>query len=82
VVNSHRAPPAMSAEASDNQKLVLAAAIVESQPIRKWAQSNGVPERTAYNWAAEPLVRSETESIRTGKGVRNEWHEDSPNLWR
>jgi hypothetical protein len=60
----------MSAESTNSQKLMLAAAIAEGQPIRKWAQSNGVPESTAYFWAAEPLVRSETESIRTGKGVR------------
>ena len=64
MANCHRPPPAMSAESTNSQKLNLAAAIAEGQPVRKWAETNGVPERTAYYWAAEPLVRSETESIR------------------
>ena len=63
MANSHRPPLAMSGESSNSQKRMLAAAIAEGQRIRKWAETKGVPERTAYYWAAEPLVRSETESI-------------------
>jgi hypothetical protein len=54
----------MTGESTNSQKLMLAAAIAEGTPITEWAQSNGVPERTAYRWANEPEVRAETNSIR------------------
>jgi hypothetical protein len=54
----------MTGESTNSQKMLLAVAIAEGTSIATWASSNGVPERTAYRWAAEPEVRSETESIR------------------
>ena len=53
----------MTGESVNSQKLLLAAGIAEGMPIAKWASSNGVPERTAYYWAAQPEVRAEVESI-------------------
>jgi hypothetical protein len=54
----------MTGESTNSQKMLLAAAIAEGMSVAKWASSNEVSERTAYRWAAEPEVRSETESIR------------------
>jgi hypothetical protein len=54
----------MTAESTNSQKLLLAASIAQGTPIATWAAENGVPERTAYRWAADSEVRSETESIR------------------
>jgi hypothetical protein len=54
----------MTGASANSLKMLLAAAIAEGSAVDKWASSNGVPERTAYRWGAEPEVRSETESIR------------------
>jgi len=54
----------MTGESTNSQKMLLAAAIAEGTAVEKWASSNGVPERTAYHWAAQPEVRAEVESIR------------------
>ena len=54
----------MTGESTNSQKMLLAVAIAEGTSVATWASSNGVPERTAYRWAAEPEVRSEIESIR------------------
>jgi hypothetical protein len=54
----------MTGESTNSQKMLLAAAIAEGTSIAKWAAANEVVERTAYRWAAEHEVRSETESIR------------------
>ena len=54
----------MTGESTNSQKMLLAVAIAEGTSVATWASSNGVPDRTAYRWAAEPEVRSETESIR------------------
>jgi hypothetical protein len=35
----------------------------------KWARINEVTERTAYRWAAEPLIRSEIESSRRRRAL-------------
>jgi len=55
---------AMTGESTNSQKMLLAVAIAEGTPVEKWASTNGVPERTAYHWAAQPEVRAEVESIR------------------
>ncbi len=44
---------------------MLAIAVADGIPVAEWALQNGVNERTAYRWAAEPEVRSEVESIRS-----------------
>jgi len=44
--------------------MLLAVAIAEGTPVAAWASRAGVPERTAYHWAAQPEVRAEVESIR------------------
>jgi hypothetical protein len=54
----------MTSESANSQKLMLAFAIADGTPVAEWALSNGVPERTAYRWAAEPEVRAEVESVR------------------
>ncbi len=54
----------MIGESTNSQKLLLAAAVAEGTPVAEWASSNGVPERTAYYWAAQREVRAEVESIR------------------
>jgi hypothetical protein len=54
----------MTGESTNSQKMLLAIAIAEGTPVAEWASLNGVPERTAYNWAAQPEVRAEVESIR------------------
>jgi hypothetical protein len=54
----------MTAESTTSQKLLLAFAIAEGTSVEKWASANGVPERTAYHWAAQREVRAEVESIR------------------
>jgi len=50
----------MTGESANSQKMLLASAIAEGKAVAKWASSNEVPERTAYRWAAESEVRSET----------------------
>ncbi len=55
---------AMTGESTNSLKLLLAAAVARGMPVEKWAAENGVNERTAYRWAAEPAVRAEVESIR------------------
>jgi hypothetical protein len=54
----------MTGESTNSQKLLLATAIAQGTSIAQWARNNGVPERTAYYWAADSEVRSEVESIR------------------
>ena len=54
----------MTGESTNSQKMLLAVAIAEGTSVATWASSNGVPERTAYRWATESEVRSETESLR------------------
>ena len=54
----------MTGESTNSQKMLFAVAIAEGTSVATRASTNGVPERTAYLWAAEPEVRSETESIR------------------
>jgi hypothetical protein len=54
----------MTGESTNSQKSMLAAAIAQAEPVARWAGASGVPESTAYRWAAEPGVRSEIESIR------------------
>jgi hypothetical protein len=64
VRSCHRVPVCpMTGESTNSQKMLLAAAIAEGTAVAKWASNNEVPERAAYRWAAEPLVRSEIESI-------------------
>ncbi len=55
----------MTGESTNSQKMLLATAIAEGISVAKWALSNGVPERTAYHWAAQREVRAEVESIRS-----------------
>jgi hypothetical protein len=54
----------MTGESTNSQKMLLAAAIAEGTAVAEWASRTGVPERTAYHWAAQPEVRAEVESIR------------------
>jgi hypothetical protein len=55
---------AMTGESTNSQKMLLAVAIAEGTPVAEWASRTGVPERTAYHWAAQPEVRAEVEAIR------------------
>ena len=50
--------------ASPTPKGLLALAIAQGKPIAEWAQSNDVPERTAYRWARDPKVRAKVASSR------------------
>ena len=43
----------MTGESTNSQKMLLAVAIAEGTSVATWASTNGVPERTAYRWAAE-----------------------------
>jgi hypothetical protein len=54
----------MEKEVRRHQKIHLALAIAEGEPIIAWAQENGVPERTAFRWAQDPKVRREVEACR------------------
>jgi hypothetical protein len=54
----------MTGESTNSQKMLLAVAIAEGTAVAEWALRAGVPERTAYYWAAQPEVRAEVESIR------------------
>jgi hypothetical protein len=47
-----------------NLKTQLAAAIAQGRSVIKWAKANSVKERTAFNWAKEPEVRAEVDTIR------------------
>jgi hypothetical protein len=47
-------------------KHTLAAAVAEGKSAARWASANGVAERTAQRWAAEPEVRALVESHRRG----------------
>jgi hypothetical protein len=53
-------------QAEDGQatKDGLAHAIARGEAIIAWARENGVRERTAYRWAADPEVRREAEAER------------------
>ncbi len=55
----------MTGESTNSEKMMLAIAVADGIPVAEWALQNGVNERTAYRWAAEPEVRSEVESIRS-----------------
>jgi hypothetical protein len=48
----------------ESKKLLLAAAIARGLQVRSWAKKHGVPERTAYRWAADPKMRSEVQAMR------------------
>ena len=56
----------MSRDERDSLKNALAAALAEGQSCAEWASANGVSERTAQRWAAEPEVRAEVELCRRG----------------
>jgi hypothetical protein len=45
-------------------KTKLATAIAEGESCAEWAIENGVKERTAQRWAAQPDFRAEVESVR------------------
>jgi hypothetical protein len=49
---------------SPTPKCLLALAISQGKSIAKWAQSNNLPERTAYRWARDPKVRAKVASCR------------------
>jgi len=55
---------ALPTELPRGNKTELAIAIAQGNSLRKWARSNGVPERTAYRWASTPEVRRLVESHR------------------
>ena len=42
----------------------LAEPMTRGVQIRSWVKRNGVPERTAYRWAADPKVRIEVQAAR------------------
>ena len=54
----------MSRERKTSLKTKLATAIAEGQSCAEWASENGVKERTAQRWAAQPHFRAEVESVR------------------
>ncbi len=55
---------AMSGECTKSSKLRLATAMAEGMSVGGWAAKNGVPDSTAYFWAAQPDVRADVETIR------------------
>ena len=60
----------MSKDERTALKHTLAAAIAEGQSCAQWASANGVAERTAQRWAAEPAVRALVESLYATKKAR------------
>ncbi len=54
----------MIGESPKSNKLRLATAMAEGISIEGWASQNGVPDSTAYYWAAQPDVRADVETIR------------------
>jgi hypothetical protein len=56
--------PAMTGKSASSRKMLLALAIAEGTSVAEWALDHGVPERTAYRWAAEPEIQAEVEAIR------------------
>jgi hypothetical protein len=48
----------------ENPKTQLALAIAQGVSVTAWARANGVPRRTAFSWAKDPLVRKTVESCR------------------
>jgi hypothetical protein len=54
----------MTEQHRESPKTQMAVALVQGTSAAKWARTEEVPERTAYRWAAEPLIRSEIESSR------------------
>ena len=51
---SHRVPVrAMTSESTNSLKLQLATAVAEGTSVKKWAEADKVPERTAYRWHAK-----------------------------
>ena len=73
MTNRHRVVSPMTGESTNSEKMMLAIAIANGTPVAEWALLNGVNERTAYRWAAEPEVRSEIESIRSRALRRGDW---------
>jgi hypothetical protein len=59
-----RAIPAMSGESRKSKKMLLAMAVAEGEAVAAWARNNGVPERTAYQWAKESDFAASVESLR------------------
>jgi len=55
---------ALPTELPRGDKTELAIVIARGHCVRKWARSNGVPERTAYRRASEPEVRRMVEICR------------------
>jgi transposase len=56
----------MSRDERDGLKDSLTSALAEGKSCAEWASANGVSERTAQRWAAEPEVRAQVEFIRRG----------------
>ncbi len=54
----------MSRINNQNRKANLALAMAEGTAVARWAETNGIPERTAYRWARSPEVAEQVEAIR------------------
>jgi uncharacterized small protein (DUF1192 family) len=54
----------MSTDERNDLKSSLASALADGQSCAAWSTANGVKERTAQRWAAEPEVRAEVNLIR------------------
>jgi len=72
---------ALPTEIPRGNKTELAVAIARGDCIRKWAHSNGVPERTAYGWASEPEVRRMVETCRRRTLDRAIGRMNSSTIW-
>jgi hypothetical protein len=55
---------AMTEEPRKNTKTQLALAIAQGVSVAKWARTNGVPRRTAFQWAKDPEVRKVVQGCR------------------
>ncbi|MHB1562295.1 MAG: hypothetical protein ACYC61_33050 [Isosphaeraceae bacterium] len=54
----------MSSINNQNRKGDLAIAMAGGTPVKDWAQTHGIAERTAYRWARSPEVVDQVEAIR------------------
>ena len=54
----------MSEEPREKSKTDLGLAIGQGVSVTAWGRSAGVPPRTAYRWAKDPLVRKTVEAYR------------------
>ncbi len=54
----------MSRINNQNRKGDLAMAMVAGTPVKDWARTHGIPERTAYRWVRSPEVVDQVEAIR------------------